>query len=167
MAESENKPTDCGPAVPHQKGEERPRKARRISTIIEDDWTRAERRLGHLKDAIFLPDWKKLEAMKQTEPQKPETGAESKYEPTDYEREVLAKQAQRLKDQVRVPRLKFVEDEGGGRRVFDHPDQSIAWVLLKEAFGTADDQFANRLLQYLCSVLPVDEDSPHEFPRGR
>ena len=91
----------------------------------------------------------------------------SKYEPTDYERAVLAKQAQRLKDQVRVPRIKFVEDERGGRQQFDHPDQAIASALLKEAFGTADDQFATGLLHYLCAALPIDENSAFEFPRAR
>jgi hypothetical protein len=165
MAESKNKPTDHEPAVPHEKGRERPRAAWRSFTIIDDDWTRAERQRGRLKDAI-LPDWEKLEAMKRTQPQKPETVAESKYEPTDYERAVLAKQAQRLKDQVRVPRMKFVEDQRGGRLAFDHPDQFIAFALLKEAFGTADDQFANGLLHYLCTVLPVDENSACEFPRA-
>ncbi|HJZ66970.1 MAG TPA: hypothetical protein VKF81_02410 [Blastocatellia bacterium] len=70
-----------------------------------------------------------------------------------------------MKEQVRVPRMKFVEGVGGWL-AFDHPDQFIAFALLKEAFGTADDQFASGLLQYLCSVLPVDENSPCEFPRA-
>ena len=91
----------------------------------------------------------------------------SKYEPTDYERALLAKQAERLKEQVRVPRIKFVEDERGGRQQFDHPDQAIASALLKEAFGTADDQFATGLLHYLCAALPIDENSAFEFPRAR
>jgi hypothetical protein len=93
--------------------------------------------------------------------------AESKYEPTDYERVVLAKQAQRLKDQVHVPRIRFVEDERGGRQQFDHPDQAIASALLKEAFGTANDEFATGLLYYLCAALPIDENSTFEFPRAR
>jgi hypothetical protein len=97
---------------------------------------------------------------------KTETVAESKYEPNDYERAVLAKQAQRVKDQVRVPRIRLVEDQRGGRWEFDHPDQAIAFALLKEAFGTADDQFANGLLHYLCAVLPIDENSQLEFPRA-
>jgi hypothetical protein len=165
VAESKNKPTDRKSVVLHEQGGERSRAAWRSFTIINDDWTRAERQRGRLKDAI-LPDWEKLEAMKRTQPQEPETVAESKYEPTDYERAVLAKQAQRLKDQVRVPRIKFVEGVGGGRLAFDHPDQFIAFALLKEAFGTADDQFANGLLRHLCSVLPVDENSACEFPRA-
>jgi hypothetical protein len=164
MAESKKEPTDREPAALHEKGGERPRAAwRRFTIIDDDDWTRSERRRGHLKDAL-LPNWEKLEAMKRTQPEKPETVAEPKYEPTDYEQAVLAKQAQRLKDQVRVPRMKF--DEGGGRPAFHHPDQFIAFVLLKEAFGTADDQFANGLLHYLCTVLPVDEHSACEFPRA-
>jgi hypothetical protein len=90
--------------------------------------------------------------------------AESKYEPTHYERAVLAKQAQRLKGQVRMPRFKYVEDERGGRREFDHPDQAMALALLKEAFRTADDQFAHGRLRHLRMVLPVDENSDFAFP---
>jgi hypothetical protein len=104
--------------------------------------------------------------MERTQPKKPETVAESKYEPTDYERAVLAKQAQRLKNQVLVPRMKFNERSGWRRPEFDHPDQAIAFALLKEAFGTADDQFANGLLRHLCAVLPIDENSPYELPRA-
>jgi hypothetical protein len=98
--------------------------------------------------------------------QKPEASADSKYEPTDYERAVLAKQAQRLKDQVRAPRMKFVVDQCGERLEYDHPDQDIAFALLKEAFGTADDEFAKGLLRHLCAALPIDESSPLEFPRA-
>src|SRR5262249_30510873 len=47
-----------------------------------------------------------------------------------------------------------------------HPDQTIAFALLKEAFGTADDQFAKGLLDYLCTVLPIDEYSDLELPRA-
>ena len=126
-------------------------------TIIDDDWAQLQRQRGRLKDALL--NWEILKAMERTQPKKPETVAESKYEPTDYERAVLAKQAQRLKDQVRVPRIRFVEDQRGGRLEFDHPDQAIAFALLKEAFGTADDQSANGLLGYLCTVLPADENS--------
>ena len=133
-------------------------------TIIDDDWARLERRRGRLKEALL--NWEILEAMERTLPKKPETVAELKYEPTDYERAVLAKQAQRLKDQVRVPRIRFVEDQRGGRWEFDHPDQAIAFALLKEAFGTADDQSANGLLHYLCTVLPADENSAFDYPRA-
>jgi hypothetical protein len=160
--ESKNEPTHREQAVLREQGQERPKRAWRSFTSIDDDWARLERRRGRLKDAL-LADRESLEAMERTQSEKPETVAESKYEPTDYERAVLAKQAQRLKDQVRVPRIRFVVDHRGGRREFDHPDQAIAWALLKEAFGTADDQFANGLLHYLCAALPVDES---EFPRA-
>ena len=164
-AESKNEPTDREPAVLREQGGERPRRARRSFTIIDDDWSRLQRQRGHLKEAL-LTDWESLEAMERTQPKKPETVAESKYEPTDYERAVLAKQAQRLKDQVRVPRIRFVEDQRGGRWEFDHPDQAIAFALLKEAFGTADDQSAHGLLHYLCTVLPADENSGFDYPRA-
>jgi hypothetical protein len=165
VAESKNAPAGRESAVLHAQGRERSRAARRSFTIIDDDWTRADRKRGRLKDAL-LPNWEKLEAMKQTQPKKPEMVAQSKYEPTDDERAVLAKQAQRLKDQVRVPGMKFVEDERGGRPVFDHPDQFISFALLKEAFGTVCDQSANGLLHYLCTVLPADENSAYDYPRA-
>jgi hypothetical protein len=114
----------------------------------------------------LLLDGEIQEAMDRTQPKNPETVAESKYVPTDYERAVLAKQAQRLKDEVRVPRMKFVEDVRGGRLEFDHPDQAVASALLNEAFGTADDQFAKGLLGYLCAALPIDENSWLEYPRA-
>jgi hypothetical protein len=137
---------------------------RKSFTIIDDDWARLQRQRGRLKEELL--NWEILKAMERTQPNKPETVAESKYEPTDYERAVLAKQAQRLKDQVRAPRMKFVEDCRCGRPEFDHPDQAIALALLKEAFGTADDQFAYGLLHYLCTVLPADENSGFDYPRA-
>jgi len=105
--------------------------------------------------------------MERTRPKNPEAGAEPKYEPSDDERAVLAKQAQRLKDQVRVPRMNFVEDVRGGRLEFDHPDQAIAAALLREAFGTTTDgQFAKGLIGYLCTVLLTDENSGFDYPRA-
>jgi hypothetical protein len=86
---------------------------RKSFTIIDDDWARLQRQRGRLKEELL--NWEILKAMERTQPNKPETVAESKYEPTDYERAVLAKQTQRLKDQGRAPRIRFVEDERSGR----------------------------------------------------
>jgi hypothetical protein len=158
-ANSKNRPTDREPVVPHEQGGQRPRRGRRVLTTMEDDWSRLDCQRGHLK-TLSIP-WDGTNTSK-----KPETVAESKYEPTDYERAVLAKQAQRLKDQLRVPRIRFVEDYGGGRPEFDHPDQAIALALLREAFGTADDRFAKGLVGYLCAALPADENSAYEYPRA-
>jgi hypothetical protein len=163
-ADSKNAPTDReSPMVREQEGK-RPRSAWRSFTILDSDWARRERNRGRLKDALST-DPEGLDAIERTQPKNSETVAESKYEPSDYERAVLAKQAQRLKDQVRAPRMKFVADSRGGRLEFDHPDQAIALALLREAFGTADDEFAYGLLHHLCAVLPVDENSPLEYPR--
>jgi hypothetical protein len=159
-AESKNEP-DREPSVLHEQA---PRRARRRSTVIYDDWAQLERRHGDLKVALLpwvAPTTHGTNTTQETEPV-----AGSKYQPTPYEHEVLAKQAQRLNDQVRVPRIQFVEDQRGGRREFDHPDQAIAFALLKEAFGTADDQFANGLISYLCTALAIDESSAFEFPRA-
>jgi hypothetical protein len=160
-AQSENEPTDRERAVLHQPGGQRRRPAWRSFSIIDDDWTRRDRKRGRRNDKLWL-----AEAKERIQPKKPEAVAESTYEPTDYERAVRAKQEQRRKDQVRVPRIRFVEDERGGRQQFDHPDQAIASALLKEVFGTADDQFATGLLHYLCAALPADENSACGFPRA-
>ena len=165
-AESKKERTDRKPAVLDEQRGRRRRAGWRSSTLIDDDWTQQDRKRGRLKDAL-LADWESPEAMERTQPKKPETVAESKYEPTDYERAALEKQEQRWKDRVGVPRIKFVEDEHGGRREFDHPDQAIASALLNEAFGTADNQFTRGLLHYLCAALPADESSAFEFPRSR
>jgi hypothetical protein len=164
-AESKNEPTDREPAVPHEQRGERPRRPRRGFTAIDNDWARRDRQRGRLKDALFT-DRDELEAMEQTQPKNPVAVDEPKYEPTDYERAVLAKQAQRSKDQVRAPRIRFVDDYRGGWLEFDHPDQAIASALLNEAFGTADNQHAKGLLGYLCAALPVDENSRFGHPRA-
>ena len=163
---SQNESTDREPAVLHEQGGKRPNNepGRRSFAVIDDEWARRDRNRGRLKEAL-LTDQEILE-MARTQPKKPKEAAESQYEPTDYERTVLAKQAQRLKNQVRAPRMKFVEDQRGGRLEYDHADQDIAFALLKEAFGTADDQFAGGLLHYLRAALPIDENSPLEFPRA-
>jgi hypothetical protein len=145
--------------VLHEHGGQRPRRPRR--NFIDTDWTRRDGARGRRNDTLWIP-----EAKERTQPKEPEAVAGSKYEPTDYERTVLAKQAERLKDQVRVPRIRFVEDERGGRQQFDHPDQAIAFALLKEAFGTADDQFAKGLLHHLYAALPADECSTFDYPRA-
>ena len=141
----------------HQQGGERPRRARR--SFIDDDWTTRDRERGRRNDTLWI-----LEAKERT--QSPDAVPQSKYEPTDYEQTILAKQAERLKDQVRVPRIRFVEDQRGGRLECDHPDQVIGFALLKEAFGTTDDQSARGLLHHLCAALPVDENSAYAYPRA-
>lgn len=161
--ESKNEPSHREPAVLREQGGMRPRRPRRSFATIDDEWSRLERQRGRLKEAL-LTDREIPEAVEPAQPKKSDTVAESKYEPTDYERAVLAKQAQRLEDQIRVPRIRFVEDYRGGRREFDHPDQAIASALLKEAFGTADDQFAKGLVGYLCAALPADENSGYRYP---
>jgi hypothetical protein len=158
---SQNESTDHEPAV-RKRPDSGP--AWGSSAVIDDEWARHDRNRGRLKDALLTDQ--EIREMARTQLKEPESTAESKYEPTDYERTVLAKQAQRLKDQVRAPRIKFVEDQRGGRPEYDHPDQEIAFALLKEVFGTADDQFARGLLHYLFAVLPIEENSSFGYPRA-
>jgi len=97
---------------------------------------------------------------KSTERTKPDSIAESKYKPTDRERAVLAKQAQRLKAQAAAPRVLIVSDYRGTRIEYDYPDQVTASALLKEeAFGTADDDFAEAMLEHLCGLVPIEDMS--------
>jgi hypothetical protein len=106
-AKSKNELTGREPPVVHPQGAERPRRGRPVR--IDDDWTQRDRKRGRRNDTLWIP-----EAKERTQPKNPDAVAKSKYQPTDYERTALAKQAERLKDQVRVPRMKFVEDYGGG-----------------------------------------------------
>ena|SRR6516165_848196 len=100
-AKSKNELTAREPPVVHPQGAERPRRARPVR--IDDDRTQRDRKRGRRNDTLWIP-----EAKERTQPKNPDAVAKSKYQPTDYERTVLAKQAERLKDQVRVPRMKFV-----------------------------------------------------------
>jgi len=146
---------------------ERPRPSRRSHFIMDEDTARLQRKRDDIDELLqLLPFWGSRQAMERTQPKNPEAVAEPKYEPTDDERVVLAKQAQRLKDQVRAPRMKFVEDVRGGRLEFDHPNQAIAAALLNEAFGTPDGQFTKGLIGYLCTVLLTDENSRFDHPRA-
>jgi hypothetical protein len=72
-----------------------------------------------------------------------------KYEPTEAERAVLDEQAKRRKEQPVAPRFNVVEDYRGTRVEQDHPDSVVAHALLKEAIGTADDDFCRGLLAQL------------------
>jgi hypothetical protein len=59
----------------------------------------------------------------------------------DAERVALNKQAQRQKEQSPAPRINVVDDYRGMRTELDHPDVGVGDALLKEALGTADDDF--------------------------
>jgi hypothetical protein len=81
------------------------------------------------------------------------------YEPTDAERATLNRQAQRQKEQPVAPSLKVVADYRGVRVEYDHPDQVVAFSLLKEALGTANDHFCLGLLGQMYEFVGL-EDSP-------
>jgi hypothetical protein len=72
-----------------------------------------------------------------------------KYEPNDAERATLNRQAQKQKEQPPAPRFNVVEDYRGIRVEQDHPDSVVARLLLKDALGTADDDFCRGLLAQL------------------
>ena len=84
------------------------------------------------------------------------SNSEPKYEPTDAERAVLNRQAQRQKEQPVAPRFKVVADYRGFRIVLDHPDSVVAHSLFKEAIATADDDFYEGLLGQLCGLANID-----------
>jgi hypothetical protein len=82
-----------------------------------------------------------------------------KYEPTDAERAALDRQAQRQKEQPPAPRFNVVGDYRGVRIEQDHPDMVVAHSLLKDALGTADDDFCRGLLAQLCDFLGLEDSA--------
>jgi hypothetical protein len=74
---------------------------------------------------------------------------QARYQATGPEREALKAQIERLNAGRPTPRIKI---EGAGKHriiSLDHPNEDIAAGLFKEAFGTANLDFANALLTQL------------------
>jgi hypothetical protein len=82
-----------------------------------------------------------------------------KYEPNDAERAALDRQAQRQKEQPPAPRFNVVGDYRGVRVEQDHPDPGVAFSLLKDAVGTADDDFCRGLLAQLYGFVGLEDSA--------
>jgi hypothetical protein len=74
------------------------------------------------------------------------------YEPTEHERVALQAYRARREQFPPAPRMRVVESEGATVVDIDHPDASVALVLLMEAVGTRDHDFLHGLLQQLANA---------------
>jgi hypothetical protein len=70
-----------------------------------------------------------------------------KYQPTERERAVLRKQAERR--EAETPALRVEVMHKGATLLVDHPDETVGRDLLMEALGTANAHFSGGLLHTL------------------
>jgi hypothetical protein len=73
-----------------------------------------------------------------------------KYQPTERERAVLRKQAERR--EAETPALRVEVLSKGATLLVDHPDATVGRELLMEALGTANAHFSGGLLHTLCTA---------------
>jgi hypothetical protein len=77
-------------------------------------------------------------------------GVEPNYQPTTREKSAIGKYPSRMAAQT-APRMKVLKGDEAMISP-DHPDQTVAWALFSEAFGTADADFVNGLIEQLANV---------------
>ena len=78
---------------------------------------------------------------------------DAKYEPTERERSVLDKQRLRRAAKLPAPRLKVELKDGNHSDVsVDYADLNVGADLLKEALGTADEDFTLGLIEQLANL---------------
>lgn len=77
------------------------------------------------------------------------------HEPTPRERVALTAHLARRMERVPSPRLKVTEAGNSTKMTVDHPDPLLGQLLLMEALGTAEGDFANELLQQFGRVGAV------------
>jgi hypothetical protein len=80
-----------------------------------------------------------------------------KYQPTERERAVLRKQAQRR--EAETPALRVEVLSNGATLLVDHPDETVGRELLMEALGTANAHFSGGLLHTLCTAASATKGS--------
>jgi hypothetical protein len=80
-----------------------------------------------------------------------------KYQPTERERAVLRKQAQRR--EAETPALRVEVLSKGATLLVDHPDETVGRELLMEALGTANAHFSGGLLHTLCTAASATKGS--------
>ena len=83
--------------------------------------------------------------------------AKREYQRTPQEQTAIRKHLARKADSA-VPRLKVVRDKNIAKVSFDHPDQEVGLALLMEAFGTADTDLLDGLLNQLGRVEGCETD---------
>ena len=80
-----------------------------------------------------------------------------KYQPTERERAVLRKQAERR--EAETPALRVEVLSKGASLLVDHPDATVGRDLLMEALGTANAHFSGGLLYTLCTAASATKGS--------
>jgi hypothetical protein len=80
-----------------------------------------------------------------------------KYQPTERERAVLRKQAERR--EAETPALRVEVLSKGATLLVDHPDETVGRELLMEALGTANAHFSGGLLHTLCTAASATKGS--------
>jgi hypothetical protein len=80
-----------------------------------------------------------------------------KYQPTERERAVLRKQAERR--EAETPALRVEVLSKGATLLVDHPDATVGRELLMEALGTANAHFSGGLLHTLCTAASATKGS--------
>jgi hypothetical protein len=80
-----------------------------------------------------------------------------KYQPTERERAVLRKQAERR--EAETPALRVEVLSKGATLLVDHPDATVGRDLLMEALGTANAHFSGGLLHTLCTAASATKGS--------
>jgi len=92
-------------------------------------------------------------------PKKPDPNGE--YEPTEREKTALDRYRAQKATAPAAPRMKVID--GKKKVTLDHPDEPLAWALLREALGTVSLDFVNGLLKQLANAGShrgqIDEDA--------
>jgi hypothetical protein len=99
-------------------------------------------------------------------PKKPDPDAgkqKQEYEPTELEKTALDRYRAQKATASAAPRMKVTNGKKAAALAPDHPDQPLAYALLKEAIGTVSDDFGNGLLSQLVNAgshgRQIDEDA--------
>ena len=97
-------------------------------------------------------------------PEKSDPNTEMKsYEPTEREKASLDRYSTQKAAAPAAPRMKVTNGKKAPTIGPDHPDQPLAWALLKEALGTVSVDFKNGLLSQLANAgshgRQIDEDA--------
>jgi hypothetical protein len=81
------------------------------------------------------------------------------YQPTAREQQALSRQIQRAEAEVPMPPLKFEKNGHSLTVLLEHRDRVIGYSLLREALGSASDEFVDGVIRQLDNArLPHDPD---------
>lgn len=81
------------------------------------------------------------------------------YEPTEFEKQLLAARSERRKVKPPAPRLNVVNKNGVTEVSVDHPDPQLGGIRLLDAFATDDGDFFNGVVNQLINVATKGKDA--------